>query len=105
MYDDPDKSSTTYKTYNGVSLMELANFDDGQFVMSDGMLVLIENRQVPKLYISVDVNGFNKKPKRLGQDLFMFQINEKGALLPMGAEGPDYYTKPTNIVLQRQAIL
>lgn len=105
MYDDPDKSSTTYKTYNGVSLMELANFDDGQFVMSDGMLVLIENRQVPKLYISVDVNGFNKKPNRLGQDLFMFQINEKGALLPMGAEGTDYYTKPTNIVLQRQAIL
>ena len=94
---DQNKSSTVYKTYNGTSVIDLVYFDDGQFVLNDGMLVLIENNTRDgknlRMYISVDVNGFNKKPNRLGQDLFMFQIDKKGALLPMGAEGTDYYSE------------
>ena len=55
--------------------------------------MLIENAlNMKRLYISVDVNGYQKKPNRLGQDLFMFQIDDKGALRPMGAEGTDYYS-------------
>ncbi len=37
--------------------------------------------------------GTIKNPNRLGQDLFMFQINEKGMLLPMGVKGTDYYSE------------
>ena len=44
------------------------------------------------LWISVDVNGFNKKPNRFGQDLFMFQIDDKGKLLPMGTMGTTFYS-------------
>ena len=44
------------------------------------------------MFISVDVNGYNKAPNRLGQDLFMFEINNKGVLLPMGGEGTKYYS-------------
>ena len=86
----------SYKTYNGESSIALDYFDDGQFVTSDGMLILIENSGGKWfgdiMFISVDVNGYNKAPNRLGQDLFMFEINNKGVLLPMGGEGTKYYS-------------
>ena len=89
---NPDDKKEIYKTYNGNNNIEMAAFDDGQFIINDGMLVLIENSgSATRVYISVDVNGYNKKPNRLGQDLFMFQINNDGHLLPMGAEGTDRY--------------
>ena len=78
-----------YKTLNGMSDIYLNVFDDGQFVINDSSLVLIENYNY--LFISVDVNGYNKKPNRLGIDLFMFEIDEKGTLLPMGVKGTTYY--------------
>lgn len=66
-------------------------FDDGQFVLLDGSLILLENfTNASRLYISVDVNGFNKGPNRLGHDIFTTQITKNGKLLPMGAEGTDF---------------
>lgn len=91
-----DKNPNTYKTINGKTSINLNFFDDGQFVLNDGSLVLIENDMTPahmSVYISIDVNGFNRSPNRLGQDLFMFQINSKGVILPMGVAGTDYYDK------------
>ncbi len=89
-----ERQSTKYKNFNGKTVMNVALFDDGQFVLNDGSLVLLENQlNNKKLYISVDVNGYNKNPNRLGVDLFMFQIDDKGKLLPMGVSGTDYYTE------------
>ena len=51
----------------------------------------MENIKNGPLYISVDVNGYNKNPNRFGHDLFMFQIDDKGKLLPMGLSGTTYY--------------
>lgn len=93
---DPDNYKDIYKTFNGKSNIQYAYFDDGQFVMNDSMFVMIENNMYYNpyfLFISVDVNGFNKKPNRLGQDLFMFQIDDNGKLLPMGAEGTNFYSE------------
>ncbi len=85
-------TDVNYTNYNGTSTnINTAYFDDGQFVLNDGSLILIENNSSSKLYLSVDVNGFGKKPNRLGKDLFMFQLTEEGELLPMGAKGTDYY--------------
>ena len=84
--------SKVYKTYNNKTIY-LPLFDDGQFVLNDGTLILLENARLERIYISVDVNGFKKRPNRLGQDLFMFQIDDKGALRPMGAQGTDYYSE------------
>ena len=85
------KNQTAYMNYNGTSKISMEPFDDGQFVLTDGTLVLIENYSVTKtIYISVDVNGFGKKPNRLGKDLFMFQLMEDGSLKPMGAKGTKY---------------
>lgn len=93
---DDANNPKTYKTLNGKKSINLNFFDDGQFVLNDGSLILIENDMSTayhSIFISIDVNGFNRSPNRLGQDLFMFQINSKGTILPMGVEGTDYYDK------------
>lgn len=76
-----------YKTYNNKKIINFSNFDDGQFVLNDGSLILVNTTTGQGKYISVDVNGFGKKPNRLGKDLFMFQLMTSGELLPMGAKG------------------
>jgi len=91
-YNNAEKNSKVYKTFNAKSEIYLGLFDDGQFVLNDGSLVLIENGGAGNVYISVDVNGYNKKPNRLGQDLFMFNIDSKGTLLPVGVKGTTYYS-------------
>ena len=86
-----ENNSKVYRTYNK-NEVTLTLLDDGQFVTNDGALYLIENSNDSDapLYISIDVNGYNKNPNRWGHDLFTFQIDKKGKLLPMGAEGTDY---------------
>lgn len=95
-YSDPTKeTSDLYKTYNGLANVQLVFFDEGQFVMNDGSLVLLENANLENrgglLLISVDVNGYNKRPNRLGHDLFMFEIDRLGRFLPMGVTGTLFY--------------
>ncbi len=79
-----------YMNYDGTDVLDeqfYSYFDDGQFVMNNGMLVLLENVSTNRYtFISVDVNGHKKKPNRLGHDLFMFQLMDDGQLLPMGAK-------------------
>lgn len=79
-----------YKTYNNKNWIDHYYIDDGQFVMNNGMTVLIENNN--SLFISVDVNGFKKKPNKAGHDLFSFEINSSGNLVPMGAKGTKFYS-------------
>lgn len=91
-----DKSSTIYKTLNGKSVIDLTYFDDRQFILADGSILFLENNDPSRIYISVDVNGYIKAPNRLGQDLFMFQIDQNGKLIPMGAKGSNYYSETDN---------
>ncbi len=92
---DPDNVQDSYMTFSGKSGIDYGWFDDGQFIINNGMTVLLNNpgsEQNQAVTISVDVNGFNKRPNRLGQDLFMFQINNTGALVPMGVKNTAYNT-------------
>ena len=89
--------SRIYKTYNNKTL-NLNLLDDGQFVLKDGSLILIENpgsSQDRLRLITVDVNGINKKPNKWGHDLFTFQLMDDGRLLPSGAEGTKYKEENT----------
>lgn len=79
-----------YKTYNKSRYIDPSFINNGQFVLSDGAIVMIENWYVDTLYISVDVNGIAKSPNVWGEDLFTFQLMKDGKLLPMGMEGTDY---------------
>ena len=93
-FQDNGQKINKYRTYNNKADIWMNRFDDGQLVLNDGSLILIDNSTYdPNLLISVDINGFHKNPNKLGQDLFMFQIDEKGTLLPMGVEGTQYYSK------------
>lgn len=78
---------TSYKTYNG-NRIRLNFFDDGQFLLTDGSLIMLKNNLYgDHVYISVDVNGQIKGPNKWGHDLFTFQLMPTGSLLPIGAEG------------------
>ena len=97
---DKENYKPIYKIFVGNDEIIFTFFDDGQFIMNNSMLVMLENSvQFQYIHISVDINGINKKPNRLGQDLFMFQISDDGRLLPMGANGTrwsEYYCQ-TNL--------
>ena len=86
-----ERNFNKYKTFSGQILKQLDLLDDGQFILPDGSIILLEDSPSPNKYISVDVNGYKKRPNRWGHDLFTFQLMKDGKILPMGAEGT-YYT-------------
>lgn len=89
-----NKNYDIYKNLTGDSNLDFYMFDDGQFIINDGSLIMIDNPNLGvgknRVFISVDVNGPYKKPNRLGKDLFMFQLMDEGLLLPMGHSSTVY---------------
>ena len=84
-----------YKTYSN-KMASGQYFDDGQILLNDGSFIMIENPTgSAKIYLSVDVNGFTKRPNRWGFDVFTFQLMSNGKLLPMGAEGTSFINHNT----------
>ena len=83
-----------YRNFNNSGYMNPVKLDDGQLILNNGMTVFIENPNITisNIYMAIDVNGYEKKPNKLGHDLFFFQLNDEGNLVPMGAEGTDYYS-------------
>lgn len=95
----------TYKTYDLKKSASTNRLDDGQWIVPDGTLYAIENgnqtQTTKELFISVDVNGYHKRPNAWGHDLFTFQIMPNGKVLPMGAKDTVYedqaqYCSPTS---------
>ena len=83
------ENKNAYYNYNHTAKIAMEYFDDGQFVLTDGSLVMLENNN-KEIFVSVDVNGYAKKPNQLGKDLFMFQVMDNGTLKPMGMDGTKY---------------
>ncbi len=65
--------------------------DDGILLLNDGTLFLFENPpgSTNRVYITVDLNGYYKKPNRFGHDLFTFQLVD-GQFKAMGQLGTQY---------------
>ena len=86
-------SDVGYKTLDGSkTAANQALLDDGQIALQNGTLLLFENignSAKDRVYVSVDLNGYNNKPNRWGYDLFTFQLKD-GELKTMGAIGTDY---------------
>ena len=88
-------ASDVYKTFSS-NPATTNRFDDGQFITSDGTFYMFENpNSAAMLLISVDVNGYKKKPNRWGYDVFTFQLMPDGKILPSGAVGT-YYADQLN---------
>lgn len=90
MRDSSSKDYKSYKTYDGKTNASMILFDDGQIVLQDGTLLLFEN-YAPRMrvFVSVDLNGYNNKPNRWGYDLFTFQLVDN-QLKAMGDTGTTY---------------
>lgn len=90
MRDSSSKDYKPYKTYNGKTNTSMILFDDGQIALQDGTLLLFEN-YAPRMrvFVSVDLNGYNNKPNRWGYDLFTFQLVDN-QLKAMGDTGTTY---------------
>lgn len=77
-----------YKSLTGNTLLGSAYFDDGQFAMQDGTLLLFEQPYLGSqtnayIWVMVDINGFKEGPNRMGYDLFVFHFQD-GELRTMG---------------------
>lgn len=76
--------SKKYKSLDGKSEVRGSYLDDGSFTLQDGTLFMLENQAgVSRLWVSVDINGYNNPPNRWGYDLFTFDFQE-GVLRTMG---------------------
>lgn len=83
---------TSYVTLDGKSKPPWSRFDDGQFVLLDGALLMLENpygSSNAPIWIHVDINGKNVKPNKLGYDVFTFFVLDE-EIVPMGAPGTPY---------------
>lgn len=93
--EDNRRYTKYYKTYNKSRFINPSLLNNGQFILKDGSLIMIENMNPNILYISVDVNGVPKGPNIWGQDLFTFQFMPDGKLIPMGTPGTDHADQNT----------
>lgn len=83
----------SYMTLNGKKT-DGQLFESGQWLLPDGSLFLFytQNKWHPSL-ITVDINGYNSPPNRLGYDLFTFQYVSNGSggeFRPAGSFGTDF---------------
>lgn len=92
----PDLAGRGYVSFDGkdksVSLNENKKwsiFDDGQFLLKDGTLIIIENMG-SQLWVHVDLNGYKNPPNRLGYDLFTFDFLDE-ELRTMGDKDTLYH--------------
>ncbi len=73
-----------YKSLDGKYTISSDYFTDGQFVLPDGTLVMIDNPNWGDfVWIFVDLNGYKNPPNRWGYDLFTFEFIN-GELKTMG---------------------
>lgn len=84
-----DYTLNNYKNFTRTSNITYTLFDDGQLILEDGTFIMVENLHVGNLFIAADINGFEKGPNALGQDLFSFQILDN-KIVPSGAPGTKY---------------
>ena len=83
----------SYKTLDGKSTPPYSRFDDGQFLLMDNTLIMLENpygSSNAPLWIHADINGKNNPPNRLGIDVFTFVMTSDEELVPMGSVGTTY---------------
>lgn len=84
--------NSNYNTYNSKTTGGSTYCNDGIMSITDGSFIFFdisnaEQTTAGKFMVCIDVNGWKKKPNRLGHDFFMFEINQNtGKLLPMGLE-------------------
>ncbi len=85
-----------YKSYSGKAI-NFGYIDDGVLITNNGTTLLFEQGSqaatVGRFLIGVDINGFKQKPNRFGHDVFVFEIEPSGKLIPLGAPTAKWFGK------------
>jgi prepilin-type N-terminal cleavage/methylation domain-containing protein len=81
--------NSDYSYLDGTKITYNQFMDDGQILLKDGTLLLFEDNN-GSLWITADINGVNGKPNKLGYDVFTWELNNHGKLVPMGSTGTSY---------------
>jgi hypothetical protein len=82
-----NKTSPYFEMNSNQNLIPGA-LDDGQILLNNGMLIMFED--FASLWITVDINGVDNKPNKIGYDVFTWELNNHEKLIPMGAKGTRY---------------
>lgn len=86
-YSPNNAAISGYRTYDGKQEVPFTFFDDGLIDLSNSMSIYAETWGVSTyLILSIDINGYNKRPNRLGYDVFSFVVSPNDVLLPIGSE-------------------
>lgn len=85
-------AGTAYKGMDGTNGISEDNkisiLDDGQFLLKDGTLIIVENAS-QGIWVHVDLNGYKNPPNVFGYDLFTFEFRD-GELRTMGDAETSY---------------
>lgn len=87
-YINGDYTTMTKGKYGAI----YARMAEGSILLPNGTIFFIKN-QFPigtRIWVSVDINGYNSPPNRAGYDLFFFQLMDDAEFIPLGAEGTEY---------------
>lgn len=85
-----------YKTLNKIEFSGLTTI--GSYVVNNGMAIAISKLTNNNIFlVFVDINGKDKKPNRLGYDLFGFQITQNGEITPIGSGDSYINNEPENL--------
>ncbi|MBP3925173.1 type II secretion system protein [bacterium] len=80
----------SYREYMVSALM-----NDGMLALNDGTFVIFDfGDGSGKWLITIDTNGWKKKPNKGGVDLFMFELKSNGALVPVEDATPTNGNSP-----------
>ena len=82
------RTTKGYKTLDKKSNVDYTYLNDGQIALQNGSLILVEN-YMGRLWVHIDINGYNNKPNVWGADLFTFEFLDSG-LTAMGSTGTTY---------------
>ena len=74
-----------YKTYTNNAISPQC-ISDAAIVLQDKTFAILDNCNDSAKIMTIDINGWQKSPNKLGHDFFMFQIRN-GQLEPMGKSG------------------
>jgi type II secretory pathway pseudopilin PulG len=91
-----EDTANPYYNLNGKQIINPTMLDDGQILLNDGMLLLFEDGG-STLWISVDINGMRSKPNKIGYDVFTWELDNHGKLIPMGAQDTKYQNTACNV--------